>query len=130
MIYYIVWIFIIIFGIYIFIKLSWKKKLTSEKVKYFKDIIRKTNNLPSEKEKLVNFDKIYHKILSEAWYGWTFWEILKKKPKEIKNINNIWELHKIRNKLVHDFEHFDEKLLIKKNNDYLLELSKLIDYVS
>ena len=130
MIYYIIWLLIIILWIYVFIKLTWKKKLTSDKIKYFKDIIKKTKLLESEKEKLVNFDKIYHKILIEAWYSWSFWEILKKKPKEIKSINNIWELHKIRNKLVHDFDHFDEKVLLKKNSEYFLEISNLIDYVS
>jgi hypothetical protein len=55
---------------------------------------------------------------------------LKQKPKEIKNIAKIWELHKIRNKLVHDFDYFDEKLLIQKNKEYFLEIKNLLDYVS
>lgn len=129
-IFYFIFILIISVILLLFFKFSRKKKLPKEKVKYFKKITKNNLLIKSEKEKLINSDKIYHKILLELSYNWTFWEILKKKPKEISNINKIWELHKIRNKLVHDFDLFDEKVLFNKNKDYELEINNILNYVS
>lgn len=129
LIYFII-ILLVIIVLILFLKFSKKKKLSQQKIKYLKEVLRKNIQLKSEKEKLINSDKIYHKILLELNYSWTFWEILKKKPKEISNINRIWELHKIRNKLVHDFDLFDEKVLFKKNKDYELEINNILNYVS
>jgi len=56
------------------------------------------------------------------WYEWTFWDILKKEPNEIWNINKVWELHKLRNKLVHDFDLIDEVFLRRKEEEYFREL--------
>lgn len=128
--FYFILILIIVISLFLFFKFSRKKKLSKEKIKYFKEIKNKNLLLKSEKEKLINSDKIYHKILLELSYNWTFWEILKKRPKEISNINKIWELHKIRNKLVHDFDLFDEKVLFNKNKDYELEINNILNYVS
>ena len=55
-------------------------------------------------EQIVQYDKIYHHILKSLGYRWSFGEILKRNPKEIKNINDVWELHKLRNRLVHDLK--------------------------
>lgn len=129
-IFYFIFVLIIVISLFLFFKFSRKKKLSKEKIKYFKEIKNKNLLIKSEKEKLINSDKIYHKILLELSYNWTFWEILKKKPKEISNINKIWELHKIRNKLVHDFDLFDEKNLSMKNKDYELEINNILNYVS
>jgi hypothetical protein len=45
----------------------------------------------------------------------------------ISDINKIWELHKFRNKLVHDFDSFNEKVLNKKGEEYKIELEKLLN---
>lgn len=129
-IFYFICTLIIIISLFLFFRFSRKKKLSKEKIKYFKEIINKNLLLKSEKEKIINSDKIYHKILLELNYNWSFWDILKKKPKEISNVNKIWELHKIRNKLVHDFDLFDEKVLSMKNKDYELEINNILKYVS
>ena len=117
---------IIIFGVFMILKFSKSKKLNSyvkkELSKNFKHI--KTSN--SSKERIVDFDKLYHKILIKLWYNWTFWEILKSKPKVISNLNTIWELHKLRNKLVHDFDLVSENILKKNALEYEKIISELL----
>jgi hypothetical protein len=55
---------------------------------------------------------------------------LKSNPKEIRDLNTIWELHKIRNKLVHDFSSLSESVLKKKGNEYKKEVETLFKKVS
>lgn len=129
-VFYTIFALVIIISLILYFKFWKKKKLSKEKIKYFRDISKKNLLLNSQKEKLTNFDKIYHKILLELNYKGSFWEILKKKPSEIWNISKIWELHKIRNKIVHDFDVFDDKILTKANKDYELEINNLLKYAS
>ena len=100
----------LVFWISIILKFSKKKKLSEADKKELKNIFKNMKVNKSDKEKLIDYDKLYHKILQKFWYNWTFWEILKTKPNEIWNLNKVWELHKLRNKLVH---YVDEK--IKEN---------------
>jgi len=51
---------------------------------------------------------------------------LKQKPSEIRDINNIWELHKLRNKLVHDFDLLSDGVLRKKSQNYEKEINVLL----
>ncbi len=128
---YIIYIFIIIFlllAIYFaFIWSKKSKKLSPEKIKDFEKKLKQINTNISSKEKIIDSDKLYHKILQEAWYNWDFWEILKQKPLIINDLDKIWELHKIRNKLVHDFDQFDERVLLTKSNEFVKEIEKLLN---
>jgi uncharacterized protein YutE (UPF0331/DUF86 family) len=54
---------------------------------------------------------------------------LKLEPKEISDINKIWELHKLRNKLVHDFDLLDDGILNKKAEEYKGEIERLLGKV-
>lgn len=116
----ILWIFLI----FKFTKKSWK--LTSDQ----KDRIQKNYTYimvnSDTKHKIIDFDKLYHKILLEIGYQWSFWEILKQNPVEISDINKIWELHKLRNKLVHDFDLLNDGVLRKKAKEYDKEISWLM----
>lgn len=107
----------------LFIAKNWfKRKLTKKEKWHFKKIFLNIWKSKSDKEKIIEYDKLYHKILLTLWYNWSFWEILKKEPLEIWNINEIWNLHKIRNKLVHEFDKFNEKELEKLVKNYKKEL--------
>jgi len=88
-----------------------KYKLSAQQKQQYKKYLKQTSNITSPSEQIIYLDKLYHKILK--WYGYsgTFGEILKSKPKVISNIQNIWELHKLRNQLVHDFSQISEKTL-------------------
>ena len=122
---------VVIFWIFMILKFSKSKKLNN----YIKkELEKKLNNIKksnSGKEKIIDFDKLYHKILIELWYVWTFWEILKSEPKVISDLNKIWELHKLRNKLVHDFDLLSEHILKKKALEYeriITALFRRIEY--
>lgn len=124
-------IIVILIWIYLIFFYKWQKKIPKNKIDYYKNIVLKTQNSQiSNKEKVVTFDKIYHNILKEIWYQWNFWEILKKKPSVISDINKIWELHKLRNVLVHEIESSDEKKLISQWNSYKDEILKLLKWLS
>jgi len=121
-------IFVIIILIWIFLILKFKKKkykISGSKIKYFNTHLKRIIANWSYKEQIVDMDKLYHKILIEWWYEWTFWKILKSEPSEIWNLNKIWELHKLRNKLVHDFDLLSELVLKNKATDYKNEIEKL-----
>lgn len=117
---YVIFVLIVavILGIFLILKFSkWKKLTSSQKLlilKNYKTILASTDI----KHQIIDFDKLYHKILLELGYKWTFWEILKQKPKVIWDINKVWELHKLRNKLVHEFGSLPEELLKQKSGEY------------
>lgn len=110
-----------------FWKIPKKKRIKACDLQDF-DCIRKNihSKKVSDKEKIIDYDKLYHKILLKAWYQWTFWDILKSKPKEIQNINKIWNLHKIRNHLVHEIGSPKWVSLFQIANDYKKEVYILI----
>lgn len=123
----IIFIVIIFFWIFLILKFRKKKYKISDAslIKFNKYLKRIVANW-SYKEQIVDMDKLYHKILIEWWYNWTFWEILKSEPSEIWNLNKIWELHKLRNKLVHEFDLMWEWELKKKSNSYKWEVDILL----
>lgn len=126
---YIIIIFFISLISYAFftvIRLSIKKKIPKQRKAYLNKLFKDISIKNSSKEKIIDYDKLYHKILIEMWYEWNFWDILKLEPNEVWNINKVWELHKLRNKLVHDFDLIDEKVLQKAENEYFKEIFFLL----
>lgn len=124
-------ILLFIFAIYFaFFYFKKNKKLSRGQILEFQKILKKVLSNISTKEKIIDLDKLYHKILMSYWYKWSFWEILKQNPNIINDINSIWELHKLRNKLAHDFDLIEEKILIQKVKDYTKEVEKLIKNIS
>lgn len=116
----------LVFWISIILKFSKKKKLSEDDKKELKNIFKNMKTSKSDKEKLIDYDKLYHKILQKFWYNWTFWEILKTKPNEIWNLNKVWELHKLRNKLVHDVDEKIKENLFLKVKEYEKEIEIIL----
>ena len=111
--------FVILFlAIFIIAKFSWKKRLTDEKIKFFRIKINQIKKSNSAKEQIIDYDKLYHKIMQELGYFGDFGSILKQNPSVVSDINKVWELHKLRNKLVHDFDLVTESVLKKKALQY------------
>lgn len=128
---YIILIFILLLWVYFaFFHFRTSKKISKETSLEFQKILKKISSNLSSKEKISDIDKLYHKILLSYWYVGTFWEILKQHPKIINNINKIWELHKLRNKLAHDFDIMEEKILIQKSKEYSIEINNLLKNIS
>ena len=123
---YIIWIIIFLALIILFIFRNKKKKLTTSQKKEITRFFNKIKKSKSNKEKIIDFDKLFHKILIELWYKWSFWEILKKEPKEVINLNKIWELHKLRNNLVHQFNNEKDDFLEKKVKEYVKEINLIL----
>jgi len=117
---------IIAYWITVVIQFWKKRKLDKQKIRFYKKVIKKAWIWTSYKERIIEYDKIYHKILISFWYDWSFWDILKLYPNEIEDIDKIWELHKLRNKLVHEFDLITWSILKKKAQEYHNELIKLI----
>ena len=123
-------LFIVIFGILLVIKFSKSRGVSGEKKVFFEKNLRKISVDVDKKHKIIDLDKLYHKLLLEIWHEGTFGDILKSEPREIDNLNKIWELHKLRNKLVHDFDLLDERILTRKSIEYQKEFEKLLKKVS
>ncbi len=84
----------------------------------------------SPKQQMIEYDKIYHHTLKKLWYEGTFWEILKSNPKEIRNINEVWELHKFRNTLVHDLRDIDDRYIVKQGKKYKSVVETFVQQVT
>ncbi len=122
----IIWLFVVYVLLNTKLKKS-RKKLNQEQIKSLKRLLKNIElNIDSAQHQILELDKLYHKVLREAWYNWTFWEILKLNPKEINDINLIWDLHKLRNKIAHDFDLMDQKTLLAKAKTYKKEVENLI----
>ncbi|NDK09458.1 hypothetical protein GW846_01620 [Candidatus Gracilibacteria bacterium] len=105
------WNFIkLLFGIH-------KKTISSLSYQKFLSHTKSIEKL-SASEQIVQYDKVYHHILQELGYSGTFGEILKRTPKEITNIQDIWTLHKLRNTLVHELEKHNQLLLSQQAGKY------------
>jgi len=123
-------LFIIIIWIFLIIKFSKSRKLPENKRQFFEKNYKKIYWSSDTKHQIIDLDKLYHKLLLEIWHKWTFGEILKTKPREIGDLNKIWELHKLRNKLVHDFDLLEEVILTKRVKEYKREFEQLLKRVS
>ena len=121
---------VFIWGFLVVIKFSKNKKLSDEKILFYEKVLKKYKQIPSWKTKIIDYDKIYHKILNDIGHEGTFWEILKKEPNEISDIQKVWRLHKLRNKLVHDFDLLEESVLNKRAKEYEKMINQLLDKVS
>ncbi len=123
-------IIIILLWMIIIIKFSKKSsKISTQKKAYFNKILKRTIVNKNPKEQIIDLDKLLHKILQEIGYTWTFWEILKQDPIEIINLNSVWEYHKFRNKLVHDFDIMSENILKKKALAYQKEIKRVLSKI-
>lgn len=120
---------VLIIWFWIFFAFFYKKKawLSDEQIKKFTKRLKLINS-PSYtgREKILELDKLYHHILKQVWFSWTFWEILKQNPSYISDIDEIWRLHKIRNKLAHDMDEISIVKLRKEAKNYIQETEKLI----
>ena len=124
----IVIVFVLVLIMWLFLIATFKNnyRIPHERILFFNKQLKRITTLSSFKEQIIDIDKLYHKILLEAGYVWTFWDMLKSEPSEIWNLNKIWELHKCRNKLVHDFDSLSEKELKIISMNYLKETQNLI----
>lgn len=130
--------FLIVFTIFIicvflFVGISFyvakKKRVvlsSSVRGQFTKKMNRITKAWNSYKEQIMDLDKLYHHILLEAGYEWSFWEILKKEPFHISDLQKIWDLHKLRNKLAHEFDEIADSYLREKAKEFEREIQKLL----
>ncbi|MFK7779557.1 MAG: hypothetical protein QM490_00180 [Candidatus Gracilibacteria bacterium] len=121
---------VFILGIFLIIKYSKGKKLTSHQKSLILRNYKRVSANKDYKHQIIDFDKLYHKILGELDYKGSFGQILKQNPRVINDINKVWELHKLRNKLVHEFDSLSEDILKRKSNEYDKLIKRLINEVT
>jgi hypothetical protein len=90
-------------------RLFWGRSISLSEAKYFSQYLAKTQKL-SAREQIIECDKLYHKILQTLGYSGNFGDILKRNPKEIPDIQEVWTLHKLRNTLVHELSTSEQNL--------------------
>ncbi len=119
-------ILILLVGVFLTFRFSGKLNLSKSQKTYYKQEIQKTSTLPSLQEQILQYDKILNHILRDYGYSGTVGDQLKAKPRMMKNLNTIWSLHKLRNKLAHDMEPVSVDLLDKKAREFEKEILRLL----
>jgi hypothetical protein len=117
---------ILLFGVFLTFDFSSKKSLKKDKKNYYQKEIQKISTLPSSTERIIRYDMIMHHILKDYGYSGTVGDQLKAKPRMISNLDAVWSLHKLRNKLAHSMEIISEGLLEKKANEFEKVVLKLL----
>lgn len=117
---------ILLVGVFLTFRFSGKKQLKKDKKSYYQKEIQKVSTLPSPSERIMRYDMIMHHILKDYGYSGNVGDQLKAKPRMINNLNVIWSLHKLRNKLAHDMEPISVDLLEKKAQEFEKEVLKLL----
>ncbi len=125
-------IFLFLFGILVFgglvLFLIKKKKITfSQKKRQF--IMRHLREIESssDKEKIIELDKILDECLQSKNISGSLGEKMKKYGKQFENENAIWNAHKLRNKLVHEIGFIPTKKESEKAiSAFLQEIEKII----
>jgi len=74
----------------------------------------------------MKYDNILHHILKEYGYQGTLGDQLKAKPLIIDNLDTIWNLHKLRNRLAHDMEAISASVLENKSREFEKEVLRLL----
>lgn len=122
-----VFFLILAIGILLVVRYGRKRRhIAPNRKAFFQSQLKRIIASESYKWQIIDIDKLYHKILLEAGYEWSFWEILKQEPQEILDIDKIWDLHKLRNKLVHEFDLLSQKSMKAHSDAYVFEVKKLL----
>lgn len=119
-------IIIPLLGVFFTFWFSKQRELRKDKKDEYKNDIQKISILSSPSEQIMKYDIILHRILKDYGYSWNVCDQLKAKPRMINNLNTIWSLHKLRNKLAHDMEPISVDLLKKNAQEFEKELLKLL----
>jgi len=74
----------------------------------------------------MKYDVVLHHILKDYGYSGNVGDQLKAKPRVIHDLNTIWSLHKLRNKLAHSMDTISEELLERKAEEFEKEILRLL----
>ncbi len=78
--------------------------------------ISKIANSPSPNLAVVEADKLLDYVLKKRGYqGETMGDRLKSVHKDFSYINDVWEAHKLRNKIVHEADYEADKRLVNRS---------------
>jgi len=119
-------VLILLVGVFLTFRFSSKKELKKNKKDYYRKEIQKISNFPFPSERIMKYDVVLHHILKDYGYSGNVGDQLKAKPRVIRDLNVIWSLHKLRNKLAHSMDTVSEELLEKKANEFEKEILRLI----
>ncbi|EKD29379.1 MAG: hypothetical protein ACD_78C00429G0001 [uncultured bacterium (gcode 4)] len=100
--------------------------MKKDKKDYYRKEIQKVSALPSPTEQIMRYDMIMHHILKDYGYSGNVGDQLKAKPRMMNNLNAIWSLHKLRNKLAHSMDTVSVDLLERKADEFEKEVLKLL----
>lgn len=74
----------------------------------------------------MQYDKILSHILREYGYEWNVGDQLKARPKVIINIDEVWRLHKLRNRLAHELTEISSSTLKNEATNFKKVLTTLL----
>lgn len=88
--------------LFIILFLKSKIKLSDSQKAQFQKLFQSILSQPEIEKQIIQLDSLLCKVLTALGYKGSLGEILKQKPKEVPNIQEIWFAHKLRNSLAHE----------------------------
>lgn len=120
------------FGFFILLFAFWKyslfQKQKKKKLNTAKHLLQKVKNSDlSDREKILEYDKILDLSLSALGYSGTTGNKMKQYGKRFANQNNIWISHKLRNRIAHEIDFSpSEKEFKKAERSFCKEVNSFI----
>ena len=81
-----------------------KKKISNSDKKYFYKLLKEIPKHGDVERQILEYDKLLDKVLHTRGYVGSLGEKLKENPHLFKDINGLWEAHKMRNKIAHEID--------------------------
>lgn len=108
--------------------MSHKRTMTKEHYRGYMQVYRgiSGNTKKSPKERYIELDVLYHHILQSLGYAGSFGSILKQSPVVVKDLDTIWKLHKLRNRLVHEMQTISDREIETTLKEYLCETKDIL----
>lgn len=127
---YILVILAIVIVLWLFLMFKFRKrknKIAKSRIEFFEKRL-KVIMWPSYsyREQILELDKLLHYVLKDLSYEGTLWDILKLQPVEITSLDEVWRLHKLRNKLAHDFDEIANTALKRDAKNFEWEIRKIL----
>jgi hypothetical protein len=89
---------------FVFLSYQKKRKFSRKDNEYILKKWKEIENDKNFKNAIIEADKILDYSLNKKGYVGSLGEKLKKANKLFSNVNNVWNAHKLRNKLVHEMD--------------------------
>ena len=115
-----IWIFIAVFVLldllFIFLAFRKRKRFSGVEIAEFRSRWQNIRNLKG-KEVILEADNLLHYFLKRKGFTGTMGEMLKRHGAVFSNLNDVWYVHKLRNRIAHEIDVRISDAEVKKSRE-------------